>query len=103
MQYIKSTPNESGAYSGPQSGHFPGALALTDDQAAQLVAYNGFVTLTVENGVATTITPDTANWEAWRASLPAETGQEPTAEEITLDLLAEHEERLCMLEIMTTK
>lgn len=26
---------------------------------------------------------------------------EPTAEDITLDLMAEHEERLCMLEITT--
>ena len=34
--------------------------------------------------------------EADRAALPA---PEPTAEEITLDMLAEHEARLCMLEL----
>lgn len=37
--------------------------------------------------------------EADRAALPA---PKPTAEEITLDMLAEHEERLCMLELTAT-
>ena len=100
MQYIRSTPNESGAYPAPQSNPFPGALPLTDEQVAQLVTYNGFVTLTVENGTVTAVTPNIEAWEAWKASLPAETDPEPTAEEITLDLLAEHEERLCMLELL---
>lgn len=100
MQYIRSTPNESGAYSAPQSNPFPGALILTDEQAATLIQYNGFVTLTVEDGTVTAVAPNTEAWEAWKASLPAEADLEPTAEEITLDLLAEHEERLCMLELM---
>jgi len=100
MKYIRSTPNESGAYPAPQSNLFPDALALTDEQAAQLVAYNGFVTLTVEDGTVTSVTPDTASWEAWKSSLLPFTLPEPTAEETTLDLLAEHEERLCMLEIL---
>lgn len=103
MLYIRPTPNEGGAYPAPQRNPFPGALALADEQVAQLVAYNGFVTLTMENGAVTSITPNTEAWEAWKASLPAETDPEPTAEEITLDLLAEHEERLCMLEIMTAE
>ncbi|MEM5766874.1 MAG: hypothetical protein AAGU32_01055 [Bacillota bacterium] len=99
MQYIFPNPNESGAYQGPQSDSFPGALALTDEQAAQLVAYNGFVILTVENVAVTAVTPNTEAWEAWKASLPAETEPGPTMEDLTLDLLAEHEERLCMLEL----
>lgn len=99
MQYIKSTSNENGAYPGPQSAPFPGALALTDEQAAQLVAYNGFVTLTVEDGTVTAVAPDTAAWEAWKASLSAETDSDPTLEDLTLNLLADHEERLCMLEL----
>lgn len=37
--------------------------------------------------------------EADRAAIP-EPG--PTAEDVTLDVLAEHEERLCMLELTTT-
>ena len=100
MQYIRSTPNESGAYPAPQSSTFPDALALTDEQTAQLVAYNGFVTLTVDGGAVTAVTPDTQAWEAWKASLPAEMQPEPTLEEVALDLLAEHEERLCMLELI---
>lgn len=37
--------------------------------------------------------------EADRAALPE---RSPTAEDVTLDMLADHEERLCMLEITTT-
>ncbi len=99
MLYIRPTPNESGAYPAPQSTSFPGALILTGEQAARLVAYNGFVTLTVEDGDVTTVTPNTEAWEAWKSSLPAQAEPEPTAEDLTLDLLAEHEERLCMLEL----
>lgn len=36
--------------------------------------------------------------EADRAALPE---RSPTADDVTLDMLAEHEERLCMLEITT--
>ncbi len=99
MQYIRSTPNESGAYPAPQSTPFTEALTLTDEQAAQLVAYNGFVALTVEDWAVTAVTPDTEAWEAWKANLPAEQEPGPTMEDLTLDLLAEHEERLCMLEL----
>ena len=37
MNYIKSTPNSSGAYQGPRSVPFPGCLPLTDGQAETLV------------------------------------------------------------------
>ena len=33
---------------------------------------------------------------------PSPAPPEPTAEDITLDMLADHEERLCMLELTTT-
>ena len=33
---------------------------------------------------------------------PPEPIPEPTIEELTLDLMSEHEERLCMLELMAT-
>ena len=99
MLYMIPTPNESGASPAPQSTSFPGALTLTDVQAGQLVAYNGFVTLPVESGAVIAVTPDTEAWEAWKNSLPAETEPEPTVEDLTLDLLSEHEERLCMLEL----
>ena len=51
-----------------------------------------FVNLTVDGQTVTSMTAGTL-------SEPDE--PEPTAEDITLDLMAEHEERLCMLEITT--
>ena len=64
------------------------------------MAYNGSVTLTVEDGAVTFVTPDTEAWEAWKASLPAEMAPVLTLEDLTLGLLAEHEERLCMIELL---
>lgn len=86
MKYVRSTPNPSGAYPGPQSRPFAGCLALTDGQAAVLVQYNGFVTITQEpdeeiEGSSVTVTPDLEAWEAWKASLPPEPEPEPTLDE----------------------
>ena len=86
MKYVKSTPNPSGAYPGPQSRPFAGCLALTDSQAAVLVQYNGFVTITQEpdeeiEGSSVTVTPDLEAWEEWKASLPPEPEPVPTLEE----------------------
>lgn len=75
MQYIRSTPNPSGAYPAPQSNPFPGCLPLTDGQAAVLIQYNGFVTITQEpdeeiEGSSVTVAPDVEAWEAWKAAQP---------------------------------
>ena len=46
-----------------------------------------------------------AQAEAYQGQITAEDGlpePEPGAEDITLDMLADHEERLCMLELTTT-
>ena len=77
MQYIRSTPNPSGAYPAPQSNPFPGCLPLTDGQADVLIQYNGFVTITQEpdeeiEGSSVTVTPDLEAWEAWKAEQPPE-------------------------------
>lgn len=77
MKYTKSTPNPSGAYPGPQSRPFAGCLALTDGQAAVLVQYNGFVTITQDpdpeiEASSVTVTPDLEAWEAWKAEQPPE-------------------------------
>ena len=86
MKYVRSTPNPSGAYPAPQSKYFPGALPLADSQAATLVQYNGFVTITQEpdeeiEGSSVTVTPNLEAWEAWKASLPPEPEPEPTLDE----------------------
>lgn len=110
MKYLTQTPNPSGAYPAPQSNAFPGAIPLTDEQAETVVQYNGFVTISsheeeYEEGFFRTVyevTPNLEAWEAWKESLPPEPEPEPTAEDVTLDMLADHEERLCMLELTTT-
>ena len=91
MQYVRSTPNPSGAYPAPQSNPFPGCLPLTDGQAETLVQYNGFVTITQEpdeeiEGSSVTVTPDVEAWEEWKASLPPEPEPEPTVEERVTNL-----------------
>lgn len=69
MRYVQPTPNPSGAYPAPQSNPFPGAIALTDEQAQTLLDYNGFVVIEqTEEGV--TVTPNTEAWEAWKAEQP---------------------------------
>lgn len=92
MQYIRSTPNPSGAYPAPQSRPFPDCLPLTDSQAATLVQYNGFVTITQEpdeeiEASSVTVTPDLEAWEAWKASLPPEPEPEPSDTEVLNTLL----------------
>ena len=92
MKYVKSTPNPSGAYPGPQSRYFPGALPLTDSQAETLVQYNGFVTITNTpdpeiEASSVTVTPDLEAWEAWKASLPPEPEPEASDTEVLNTLL----------------
>ena len=88
MKYIRATPNPSGAYPAPQSNPFPGAVALTDEQVATLIQYNGFVSITGE-GESVTVGPNTEAWEEWKASLPTspEPEPEPTTDEILNVLL----------------
>lgn len=65
MKYIQSRANPSGAYPAPMSSPFPGAVEITDEQAALLVEYAGFVT--VENGE---VIPNTEAWESVKAGPP---------------------------------
>ena len=96
MKYLTPTPNPSGAYPAPQSNPFKGAIPLTDEQAATVIQYNGFVTVTsaeeeYEEGFFRTVyevTPDTEAWEEWKASLPPEPEPEPAPEYVTYGELA---------------
>lgn len=89
MKYIRATPNPSGAYPAPQSNPFEGAIPLTEEQAATVLQYNGFVTITasekpiVDDFTRTVyeVTPNTEAWEAWKESLPPEPEPEPSVEE----------------------
>lgn len=76
--YIQPNPNPSGAYPAPQEHKAPGLIPLTDEQAATVTKYNGFVTITsseeeYEEGFFRTVyevTPNTEAWEAWKAAQP---------------------------------
>lgn len=83
MKYLNPTPNPSGAYPAPQSNPFPGAIELTDEQAAMLVTYNGFVT--IEDGA---VMPNTEAWEAWKAEQAELPEPEPAEEPVTWSALA---------------
>lgn len=102
MKYIRATPNPSGAYPAPQSNPFPGSIALTDKQAATLIQYNGFVSIE-RSGDTVTVTPNAEAWEAWKASLPADSAPQPTAEEDRDAMLVDHEYRLTLLELGVTE
>lgn len=86
MIYIDQTPNPSGAYPAGKNQPFPGCIPLTDDQAAIFRQYNGFVVLSQGSDGETVVTPNTETWEAWKSSLPPETGPEPSTDEL-LDIL----------------
>lgn len=83
MKYLNPTRNPSGAYPAPQSNSFPGCIELTDEQAATLVEYNGFVT--IEDGK---VAPNTEAWEAWKAEQAELPEPEPAEEPVTWSALA---------------
>lgn len=101
MYYIQSTPNPSGAYPAPQSTQAPGLAAISDEQVAVLVQYNGFVTLSLQDDTVTAVEPNLTAWEAWKASQPAEQ-VEPSEAEDTAAMLVDHEYRLTLLELGLT-
>lgn len=74
MWYVAKTPMDNGAFPPPQSICADSMAAISDEYAASLVQYNGFVKLTVEEvDGAPTVTgcePDTEKWEAWKARQP---------------------------------
>ena len=84
--YITPTSNPSGAYPAPQSNPAPGLLPLTDEQAAMVIQYNGFVTISEGEDGEPVLVPDTEAWEAWKATLPPEP---PEPEPSELDKLKE--------------
>lgn len=107
MKIIQIDPNPSGAYPSPNNwGNQtpPNGYAVIADTVdmADFYAYNGFVTLTIEQtkvgeavsfdeenepftpiyaDTVTAYTPNIEAWEAWKASLPAPSEPEPSTEE----------------------
>jgi hypothetical protein len=56
-----------------------------------LIKNGGFVAPTFTDGIATSFTPDTAAWEAWKAAHPEQPQTDPIADltEMTCNLLYE--------------
>jgi hypothetical protein len=102
MNIIQSTRNPSGAYPPVQnwSGDTPpeGYMEITCDTAE---FYNGFIVPTIEGGKVTAIAEATEAHKAWLDAEAAKPKPEatPTAEDTALDLLADHEYRICMMEL----
>lgn len=75
MKIMPIFANQSGAYppiqswegTAPPEGYVevPEGMDLTGFQE-----HNGFVTLVIENGVVTSMTPNVEAWEAWKAAHP---------------------------------
>ena len=104
MYYLNPKKNADGGYSNFQSTPFRGAIELTEEQAETFLSYNGFVTIQriedEETGeIGTLVEPNIDAWEAWRAAQAEPSAPEPTTEEILLELAADHEARLCNLEL----
>ena len=97
MQFVKTTPLESGGISPIQSWGEPtppsGCAVWPDDlDTADYYAYNSFVTLTVEqvDGVdtVTKYEPNVEAWEAWKASLPPDPPEPEPSGDPTYDEMA---------------
>ena len=89
--YLKDKSNTAGAYPPPQAHPGPDTIPISEEQRDMVVQYNGFVTVRENRdeagAVSYSIEPDTEAWEAWKASLPPETGPEPTDTEVLNTLL----------------
>lgn len=105
MKIIRLEPNPSGGYTPVQdwSGDTaPEGYATIPDgfDLATYYATSGFVTLTVVDDVVTAMTANQAAKDANDAAYPAvEPTEQISEEDTTLDMMADHEYRLCMLEL----
>ena len=103
MKVIYISPNPSGAYPPIQESAFetcPEGMAEWPEELETdtFYSYNGFVTLTVEDGKVTACRPNTEAWERWKAEQP-DPDLEPA--EVTMEeMMVDHEVRLATLEIM---
>ena len=98
--YLNPQINENLCYCPPQSTKVDGFVEMTEEQLKTFLEYNGFVNITVVDGILTNIEPNTDAWEEWKATRPAEpTEPEPTAQDDTDAMLVDHELRITMLEL----
>lgn len=74
MNYLNRTIHADGSYPAPQSTPAPDLIPLTDEQAAMVVRYSGFVVIEEETdgsgAISWKVTPNLEAWEAWKAAQP---------------------------------
>lgn len=100
MKIIEITALENGAHRN-QTGNFSavpsGWAVIRDNDALQNFPFGSFKVEEI-NGITYMVN---GSWIAGELPKPEpEPEPEPTLEDVTLDLMAEHEERICMLELM---
>lgn len=101
MTIIQIEPLESGQHpiqsqSGRSVCWLDGYIEVPIHLEAAVCATLGWCDLQIEEGKLVGVTPTE------RPPEPEPEPQPPSEEDITLDMLAEHEERLCMLELTAT-
>lgn len=94
MKIIRQIHNDGEAYPPIQEGNFravPDGYALWPDNLSAELFYehNGFVTLTIQDGVVQSYVPNLDAWEKWKASLPVEEPDIPTEPTETEQLRAD--------------
>lgn len=104
MFILNPTTNENGAYNPAQTWSLTmppeGFIVCPEEFIPTFTSANGFVSITLDdNGVVAKMTEDTKARLAWEASLPPAPIPEPTIEETLLELTADQEYRLCMIEL----
>lgn len=94
--FINKQPTANGNYGNPASR---GELLLPDNLLSAYLDCMGFVNITHDGETVLTVERNEEAYNAYIESLPPAPEPEPSAEDTTLELLADHEERLCMLEL----
>lgn len=102
MYYIDSIPSKTGNYGNPHEPANGIDYALPDELLGIYIESMGFVHITVEDSVVTSVTRNEEAYAAYIASLPPPEPPEPpqpTAEDTRDALLVDHELRITMLEL----
>ena len=72
MYYVKKIPNAAGNHGNILLQPFDGCTSLPENLLQPYLEANGFVNITVEDGVVISVEKNEEAWEAWKATLPPE-------------------------------
>lgn len=69
MYYINNKASSNGNYGNPMGQPFIDCIEMPDEFLSAYLDANGFVNITVEDGVVTSVEKNVEAWEAWKATL----------------------------------